>query len=100
MLNQPKQQLLFDPYLYLEFQLLHIQLRMLMYKVKVLKLKLLAQVVMQFHPQKLNDVCANCFNTGISKSRVTPPIKNESNGKIVIKAKDIYKTGNCLPSFS
>ena len=42
----------------------------------------------------------NCFMTGISKFKETPPIKKVNNGKIINKPMEIYKTGICFPSFS
>ena len=42
----------------------------------------------------------NCLVFGISKDRLTPPIKKLNNGKIKIKPIAIQKTGSCLPCVS
>ena len=48
-------------------------------------------------PSYINDVVANCFNTGISKESLTPPIRKLKIGKAKIKPNDIKKTGICFP---
>ena len=46
------------------------------------------------------ELVANFFNTGISKSKDTPPIKNDNAGKTTNKPIDIKKSGICLPLVS
>ena len=48
-------------------------------------------------PSYIKDVVANCFKTGTSKERLTPPIKKLKRGKININPIDIKNTGICFP---
>ncbi len=42
-------------------------------------------------------VLDNCFSSGYSKSKETPPIKKVRNGRTVIIVSEIKNFGYCLP---
>ena len=55
---------------------------------------------MPIPPSNVNDVLANCFNSGKLQDRSTPPIINVIAGKIIKIPSDIKNLGYCLPSSS
>ena len=53
---------------------------------------------MPIPPSNVNDVLANCFNSGKLQDKSTPPIIKVNAGNIVKIPSDIKNLGYCLPS--